>query len=534
MANVNDYVRWRGDISFSERGFKTEDNLVLSEMVYIDYKPVMEGRTSMTLREAITALDEKSLLKNTRAGSTRDDLEFARHCAASERFGNVVLSDFKDEYDSSDRQFAAVTYHLDDGTTVIGFRGTDSTIIGWKEDFMISYTLVPSQDLAYEYASKHVDAAEKDVIILGHSKGANLALYASAHLSPQQQEKLRRVYINDGPGFCDDVLNKEFIYRILSKITKITPEYSIIGRIFEPPAGESIIVRSSAMAMLQHSISTWMVDPDGIVSCSDHAPESHLITDLIDRFVEGMDLNARENFIESLFGSMADTGVSTIKEFAAQGPAVFENLLINMAGDDALAWRHNARKMRKEDDDNRNIFTRIWGFINRKEFIRIGLSLALCALCFTFPDFAMETVVFIVLLFICIYEVVLTIKHLRDSGWDFRKERPRVMLCIVLWVLSSAVILKEGALFVISSMILGVFFLSLAYQNIINFRIFRNKFFERFRYSFEGIVTLFLGSYILITPDIENSWYMYSCGYLLLIDAIFETLKIIRDRKKHK
>jgi uncharacterized membrane protein HdeD (DUF308 family) len=534
MTNLNDYVLWRGDLSFKERGFTTEDNLVFSELVYIDFKPVLRDGRFDTLRDAVRELDNMGLLKNTRAGSGEDDLEFARNCAASKRFGDVVLSDFRDEFDSSDRQFAAVTYSLDDGTTVIGFRGTDSTIIGWKEDFMISYTNVPSQDLALDYAAKHVDESRESVILLGHSKGAHLALYSAAHLSVAQQDKLQRVYMNDGPGFCDAVLDKSLIYRILSKITKITPEYSIIGRVFEPPAGESIIVRSSAAALLQHNIKSWMLDSNGLVKCGDHSPESHLITDLIDRFVEGMDLNARENFIDSLFDSMSGTGATTIREFAAQGPAVFEGLLVNMAGADALNLKNKAKNIKKKDDDSRNIFSRIWGLINRKEAVRIALSLLLSLLCFTFPDFAMESVVLAVLIFICIYEVVQTIRHLRESGLDFRKERPRVMMCIVLWVLSSAVIVKEGALFVVSSMILGVFFLSLAYQNIINFKIFNNKYFERFRYSFEGIVTFILGGYILVMPDIENSWYMLSCGYLLLIDAIFETLKLLRDRKKKK
>lgn len=557
MAHLNDYVLWRGDLSFREREFTVEDNLVLSELVYIDYKPfwnatsagfpgtddaaegVLTDKTSskaktVTLRKAIAGLDMLGALKNTRAGSGSEDLDFARNCAESKRFGDILLTDFRDEFDSSDRQFAAVTYILEDGPTVIGFRGTDSTIIGWKEDFMISYTSVPSQELALDYAVKHVDEAEDKVVILGHSKGAHLALFAAAHLSDSQRDKLQRVYINDGPGFCDSVLDKALIYRILSKITKITPEYSIIGRIFEPPAGESIIVRSSAMALLQHSIQTWMMDGRGLVTCTDHSPESHLITDLIDRFVEGMELDARENFIDSLFNSMSDTGAKTIKEFASQGPAVFENLLVNMAGNDALNLKNKARKIKKEDDENRNIFSRLWGLINRKESIRIALSLILCMLCFIFPDFALQTVVYVLLVFICIYEVVLTIRHLRDSGQDFRKERPRVMLCIVLWVISSAVIVKEGALFVVSTIILGIFFLALAYQNIINFRIFRNKFFERFRYSFEGIVTFFLGAYILIVPDIEDRWYMLSCGYLLLIDAIFETLKLLRDRRKHR
>ncbi len=529
MAHLPDYISWRGDISFTERGFKIEDNLVLSELVYIDYKPVMEGGVSFALKEVIPKLDEINALKNNRAGSGKEDEEFARMCARSKRFGEVVLSDFQDIYDASDKQFAAVTYTLDDGTTVIGFRGTDSTIIGWKEDFMISYTNVPSQDLALEYAKKHVDEAKGKVIILGHSKGAHLALFAAAHLDDEEKTKLERVYINDGPGFCSDILDKSLIYSILSKITKITPEYSIIGRIFEPPAGESIIVRSSASAMIQHSMQTWMLEADGLVRCNDHAPESHLITDLIDRFVEGMDLGARENFIDTLFDSMTETGVSTIKEFAALGPAAFENLLMKMAGNDALNLKNKAKKIKQEDDDSKGLFVRIWGLINRKQLVRIGLTLVLSVLCFAFPDFAMESVVFLGLVILCVYELILTIKHLRDSGLEFRKERPRVMLCIVLFVITSAVLVKDGALFVVSSMIIGVVLLSLAYQNVINFRINNTKVFERFRYSFEGIVCLILGGYILMIPEIANSWYMLSCGTLLLIDAIFEVLEMIRD-----
>ena len=534
MAHISDYVLWRGDITFSERGFGIEDNFVLAELVYIDYKPVINEGETMSLRDAVSRLDIKGLLHNTRAGSGKEDLDFARDCAASERFGNVILSDFRDIFDSSDRQFAAVTYTLDDGTTVVAFRGTDSTIIGWKEDFMISYTHVASQELALEYAKKHAEATNGKYIILGHSKGAHLALYAAAHLDDAEKEELTHVYINDGPGFCEEVLDKKLIDSIKDKATKMTPEYSISGRIFEPVVGENIIVKSSAIAMLQHSMQTWLLDSKGLIVCKDHAPESHLITDLIKKFVEGMDLKARENFVESLFASMADTGASTIKEFASQGPAVFEGLLMNMAENDALNIKRKARKIKKQDDENSRILIRIWGFINRKESVRIGITLLLSILCFAFPDFAMESVVFAVIIAICVYEVFLTVRYLKDSEWDFKKERPRVMLCIVLWVITSAILIKEGALFVISSMLIGIILLTLAYQNVINFKIYNDKVFERFRYSFEGIVTFLLGSYILITPDIENKWYMLSCGTLLFIDAIFELLKLLRDRMKRR
>ena len=533
MAHISEYVSWRGDLSFADRDFRIEDNLVFSELVYYDFKPVFRGRSFIALKEAVTELDRCGLLKNTRAGSTAEDLNLARICASSRRFGDIVLTDFNDIYDSSDRQFAAVTFLIEGGTRVIAFRGTDSTIIGWKEDFMISYTNVPSQYLALDYAKKHVDESNDDIYILGHSKGAHLALFAAAHLSKEQQEKIKRIYINDGPGFCNGVLDKSLIDEIKDKITKITPEYSIIGRLFEPEVGENIIVRSSSKAIMQHSIQSWLLnDGNGLVECADHAPESNILNDAIERFVEGMNLGARERFVDSLFDSMSDTGATTIKEFAALGPSAFEDLIMKMAGNDALNIKGKARKVRRKDDENLNIFLRAWGYISRQKVIRIGLSLFLAALCFAFPDFAMESVVYAALLILCIYELVLTVRHLKESEWNFRKERPRVIMFIALLVIMSMILVKDGALFVFSSTILGVFFLSLAYQNLINYKIYKRKLFERFRYAFEGIVTLFLGGYILVVPDIENSWYMLSCGSLLLIDAIFEVLKLIRDRKR--
>ncbi len=531
MPHISDYVAWRGDLSFSNKGFAIEDNLVLSELIYIDYKPVVKEGGIMTLGDAIHELDDKGVLKNTRAGSVAEDEDFARACGESKRFGEVLLCDFKDVFDSSDRQFAAVTYLLDDGTILIVFRGTDATIIGWKEDFMISYTNVPSQELALNYAKEHVDRARGRVIMAGHSKGAHLALYAAAHLDEKQQDKVVKIYMNDGPGFCNDVLDRSLIDKIRDKIVRITPEYSIIGRIFETEAGENLIVKSSASALLQHNMQSWMVGPKGLMVCGDHAPESYLITELVDRFVEGMDLDARENFVDSLFNTMSDSGATTIREFASYGPSAWENVLMQMAGKDALNLKNKAQKIKEKDDVNKGLFTRLWGLFNRRESVRIIITLFLSGFCFAFPDFAMESFVYIMLVIICLYEIFLTVRHLRKSEWDFKKERPRVTLVTVLVVLTSAVLVKEGALFVISSMILGLIFMSLFYQNVINFRVYNNKVFERFRYSFEGIVTFFLGGYILVVPDIENSWYMISCGSLLLIDAIFEILKMIRDRR---
>ncbi|MCR5670233.1 MAG: DUF2974 domain-containing protein [Butyrivibrio sp.] len=532
MAHLTDYVKWRGDLTFAEREFKEEDNLVLSELAYIDFSPVMEEGMSMTLTDAVDSLRKRGALKITRAASTKEDEEFACICAGSRRFGDIVLSDFKDITDVSEKQFAAITYILGDGSIYIAYRGTDNTIIGWKEDFMISYTKVPSQELALIYVQSHIGSAKGRVMIGGHSKGANLALFAAAHLDEEMQEKVDRVYVNDGPGFCEDVTDGECLKKLDDKIIRITPEYSVVGRIFEISEGKSIIVKSSAVALMQHNMHSWEIDGDGLVTCTDHAPESYLVNDLIGRFVGGMELKARANFVDSLFDSMAETGAVTINDFTAMGPSAFENIMIQMVGNDAFDLKNKKKKIKAEDDENRGIFSRAWGLINRKEIIRVAITLFLSVLCFCFPDFAMESAVIAALVVICIYEVVLTVRHLKESDWNFRKERPRVMLCITLWVLSSSVFVKEGALLLVATLIVGIALLALAYQNVINFRIYNNRFFERFRYSFEGIVTFLLGGYLLITPELPHRWYMISCGTLLMIDTVFELVKIVFIKKR--
>lgn len=69
-------------------------------------------------------------------------------------------------------QFAALTFRLPDGTLYLAFRGTDDTLVGWKECFAMSYAFpVPAQALAQDYL---VQAAQRPrrLRVGGHSKGA--------------------------------------------------------------------------------------------------------------------------------------------------------------------------------------------------------------------------------------------------------------------------------------------------------------------------------------------------------------------------
>ena len=156
--------------------------------------------------------------------------------ACAERFRKCTVGGFVNEILSSQaQQFAAVTIGLDDGTTYISFRGTDDTIVGWKEDFNLSNGVVPSHRKALGYLETHGTYIQSMLRIGGHSKGGNLAMYAAMQCSDILQEKLLSVYDNDGPGFPEGFFSPGRVERVLPKVTRIIPEASVIGMLLTPP-----------------------------------------------------------------------------------------------------------------------------------------------------------------------------------------------------------------------------------------------------------------------------------------------------------
>ena len=214
MANIIDYVKWKGDASFADRPFNIVDNLVFSELSYLELPDTLFSEEPLTIRKVWEKLGENA--KFRLVTSSNDEIELLKACALSERFSCVSISDYEDSCsDLQETQFAAMTFHLSSEEAFIAFRGTDDTILGWKEDFMLCYCKVPAQERALQYIEKMI-AGGKRYYVGGHSKGANLALFGAAYLR-NNKDSLIKVYLNDGPGFCNDVLDSNRISLIDDK-----------------------------------------------------------------------------------------------------------------------------------------------------------------------------------------------------------------------------------------------------------------------------------------------------------------------------
>ena len=190
--------------------------------------------------------------------------------AESVRFGNCVIRNYVNEIvTEAEQQFSAVEIVLDDGTSYISFRGTDDTIIGWKEDFNLSTGVVPAQKRAVEYMQRISDKASGMLRVGGHSKGGNLAIYGSV-MCKSVHDKILEIYSNDGPGFSKEFQESPETAEMMPKIIRIIPEYSIIGTLLEHEK-QPIIVASTSRGLLQHDGFSWEVQGHG--SCQTRQPE---------------------------------------------------------------------------------------------------------------------------------------------------------------------------------------------------------------------------------------------------------------------
>ena len=242
--NFLDYLDWRGDIKFEERQLNEVDNLIFSTLAYTDMEGLI-GENGTTISELYMVINPKLLLEKA---------------AQSERYKNVLVKYYINKIDTErNLQFSAVTFEANKKISYIAYRGTDNTLAGWHEDCNMSYLpKTPGQFEAAEYLNRISEKSEHDLIIGGHSKGGNFAVYAAAFCKNNIQERILKVYSNDGPGFNSTIANSKEYLDIIPKTEHIITDSSIVGILLSSKSKRKVI-KSSAMGFDQHNPYTWNV-----------------------------------------------------------------------------------------------------------------------------------------------------------------------------------------------------------------------------------------------------------------------------------
>ena len=319
MGLLTTYLRWRGDLSFRTSPFNIFDELICSGIAYFDFKDSYMPGTERKLGELLDTMMSGGSFRTTSLDRRGVASDFICELALSERFRAVSVVDCADEYSSEDNvQFAAVTLKLDDGSAVVAYRGTDDSLTGWREDFMITFTKPKAQELALSYLERTL-RKYRNVYVCGHSKGGNLALYAGCFLNDRELKRVRRIYINDGPGLCSDVISKDRLERIDSKTTMVLPADSVVGRIFEPEFTDRIIVKTAAQGVRAHSIYSWRVEDNDLVRAKKFSKGSDLIKRGLEHLLENESLEERRNIVDAIFDTLREGGYERLSDFREEG-----------------------------------------------------------------------------------------------------------------------------------------------------------------------------------------------------------------------
>lgn len=322
MGNIMDYISWRGDLTFAQSPFNEVDNLILACFSYVnlDRIPAVTRQKGIELKKLVKEFKKLHTIKELEA-----DKSFIRlapfmmfEMAESVRFGNCVIRNYVNEIvTEAEQQFSAVEIVLDDGTSYISFRGTDDTIIGWKEDFNLSTGVVPAQKRAVEYMQRISDKASGMLRVGGHSKGGNLAIYGSV-MCKSVHDKILEIYSNDGPGFSKEFQESPETAEMMPKIIRIIPEYSIIGTLLEHEK-QPIIVASTSRGLLQHDGFSWEVQGPGLVRRDSLNKTALRFIEILHKWIDGMDMEQKRLLIEDLFATLQASGYESLSEVQSGG-----------------------------------------------------------------------------------------------------------------------------------------------------------------------------------------------------------------------
>lgn len=325
MANITDYLRWRGDLTFSERPFNDVDNVVLSALACLDFTGIVpkERGADVALGDACCELLQRS--GGHVGGYVRSlakvDTEFVETLSSVERFAKARLSNYIDVVDEErSLQFAALLVSLPGSDSYIAFRGTDDTLVGWRENLMLSYEVTAAQQEAVAYLERvvaKIGGTSGKVMVGGHSKGGNLAEFASRMCSPETSARLARVYSNDGPGIDPSVVPRHRLAKLDDRFRHIVPSYSVVGMLYandEP----RLVVASDERGVAQHDLMSWRVGRDAMEAAPDGLDEDCIVMNRVLRdWVASLSFRERRRCVDEIFDALGAGGAVHLDEIAS-------------------------------------------------------------------------------------------------------------------------------------------------------------------------------------------------------------------------
>ncbi len=322
MPNLNDYLLWRGDLSLPSVPLCEVDNLIFCLISYIDWDGIVPspGGGRVTLREAAKEYfftHDAERPQPLGLIIPKEIVTLFRKMADTPRYGSVELFGYVNEIsEEQEKQFSAVTFQTDEDTFFVAFRGTDDTIVGWREDFNLSFLdRVPSQQRATEYLNALDLSPDAELYVGGHSKGGNLAVWGAVHASDSVKCRIRRVFSNDGPGFSEEMITSDAYRELSDRLTFLLPEDSLVGLLLEHDEGYDII-SSARRGLRQHDGMTWEVEGSHFLRADGLSRRGIRSDTVIRKRIAAMSHAEKETLVRIIFDALDATGAKTLTELS--------------------------------------------------------------------------------------------------------------------------------------------------------------------------------------------------------------------------
>ena len=351
MKNMLDYIKEFGHVSFEERAFSEIDALVLTELEYLPLEKVVpsdeNGENFVTVKEIAEYMQEhkQELFDENPMMITQERHEVSQVIADAPRFQSLKFFGVVSEWDKdTTKQFAAVTVEVEPSVRLVVFRGTDETLIGWKEDFLMTYSpLVAAQTDANEYLAKQASLFDGDLMVSGHSKGGNLAIYAAATQEEDVQLRIVDIFCFDSPGLYRSVLETKGYQNIVPLAMRYIPQDSLVGLMLESEV-PYVIVKSNATGAMQHSAMTWEIEDGQFIKMEKLTKNSQLNDQTLKKWTESVSDEEFELFWNVFFELLFSVGIDTVNDLYGQFMHYVQEFL-KAAGD--------------MDEEKRELLTRI-------------------------------------------------------------------------------------------------------------------------------------------------------------------------------
>ena len=318
MPNLIDYLEKVKELTFDQEPLNILDKVCINEIGYLPYEKWL---TASELQKTINLHDYvegKDLNLDYSFMVTKERVKLAEAMVRSRRFAGLNLSNYRSVLDKEvEKQFAAMIFSLPElDYQQIVFRGTDDSVIGWKEDFQLTYSReISAHRSAFAFLSEYLPNLSGHITVSGHSKGGNLALYSAVQSSPALREQIAELLLLDSPGLMKSLLEKPSYQELKAKMTVIRPQDSVVGVMlyWDMPAQ---LVAAEGIGFAQHNALTWEVDlaTNDFVHEEQPTELSQRLEETFQKWIETLPNQQLKQVFDLFFDTILDSGIESLDD----------------------------------------------------------------------------------------------------------------------------------------------------------------------------------------------------------------------------